>query len=61
MTIGLLSVGIETVFVGELHVGYSITTMGKVVKGLASPSQIVFSFDAIHPRPEGRGFLASEG
>jgi hypothetical protein len=28
--------------------------------GLRPPRRIVFSFDAIHPRPEGRGFLATE-
>jgi hypothetical protein len=42
--LGLLSVGVEMVFVGKLHVGYSITTMEKIVKGLASPSPIVFFF-----------------
>jgi len=33
--LGLLLIEVDTVFIGELHVGYNITTMEKPVKVLA--------------------------
>ena len=36
---GLLLVEIKAVFIGEIHVGYSITTMEKLVKVLAGDAR----------------------